>query len=66
MRSARIVPLVIGCLLFLPGTGLLSAGGGLGVAAGMQGEDGQIDLSLGQLTSHGVAKPDTPVRRAGA
>ena len=31
MRSTRIVALIIGCLMLLPGIGLLLGGGGLGV-----------------------------------
>jgi len=32
MKPSRVVALVVGCLLLLPGLGLLFGGGGLGLA----------------------------------
>ena len=52
MRPTRIVALIIGCLMLLPGIGLLLGGGGLaiGYAAG-RNESGYFEATLNDLQS---------------
>ena len=52
MRPTRIVALIIGCLMLLPGVGLLLGGGGLaiGYAVG-RNDSGYFELTLNELQS---------------
>ena len=52
MRPTRIVALIIGCMMLLPGIGLLLGGGGLGIgyAAG-RNESGYFEATLNGLQS---------------
>ncbi|WP_370324458.1 DUF4389 domain-containing protein [Euzebya sp.] len=71
MRPGRVVALVVGCLLVLPGIGMLLGGAalGVGVAAGRD-DDGFVSADLDGVRSDGVAvtaegivlvaEPDTP------
>ncbi|HET8594781.1 MAG TPA: DUF4389 domain-containing protein [Intrasporangium sp.] len=56
MRTRHIVAIVIGCLLILPGVGLLFGGGAVGVAAlAARGNDGWMAVDMNRLESSGVA-----------
>ena len=53
MKTRRIVALVIGCLLLLPGIALLFSGGGLGLGYAFGRDDvGYFELSVPQLHSN--------------
>jgi hypothetical protein len=56
MRTRHVVAIVIGCLLVLPGVGLLFGGGALGVV-GLAARDnaGWMSIDLNRLESSGVA-----------
>ncbi len=56
MRPSRVVALVVGCLLLLPGIGMLFGGGALGLAYAFgRGDDGYFDVTLDRLESTTVA-----------
>ena len=55
MSTGRIVALITGCLLLLPAMGLLLAGGGVGLAALAEDDDGYLSSPAQQLATDGVA-----------
>ncbi len=56
MRTGRVVSIIIGCLLLLPGLGLFLAGGALGIAhAVMRDDDGYYHETLDRLETTTVA-----------
>jgi hypothetical protein len=56
MRTGRIIALVIGCLLLLPGIGLLLGGGALSAAYAVgRDDDGYFDVTIDRLESPTVA-----------
>lgn len=56
MKTGRIVSLIVGCLLLLPGIGLLLGGGGLGLGYAFGRDDaGYFELAVPQLQSSTAA-----------
>ncbi len=55
MRANRVVALVVGCLLLLPGIGLLGGGVGLGTAYAFGREDGYFQADAERVASPTVA-----------
>lgn len=56
MKTRHVVAIVIGCLLLLPGIGLLLGGGAVGVAGlAARGDGGWMSVDLSRLESSGVA-----------
>jgi Domain of unknown function (DUF4389) len=56
MRTGRVIALVVGCLLLLPGIGLLVGGGALSVAYAVgRDDDGYFDVTIDRLESQTVA-----------
>jgi hypothetical protein len=56
MRSSRIAALVVGCLVVLPGIGMLTGGGVLGVASMVARDDqGYFDTTIDRITTDTVA-----------
>ena len=56
MKPGRVVALVVGCLLLLPGIGMLLGGGALGLAYAFGRDDaGYFDVTLDRLESSTVA-----------
>jgi Domain of unknown function (DUF4389) len=56
MRTGRVIALVVGCLLLLPGIGLLVGGGALSVAYAVgRDDDGYFDVTIDRLQSQTVA-----------
>ncbi|SDO71218.1 protein of unknown function [Nakamurella panacisegetis] len=56
MRPGRVVALIIGCLLVLPGVGLIFGGGALGAAYAFgRNNDGYFQVSLSDLSADGAA-----------
>jgi Domain of unknown function (DUF4389) len=63
MKKGRVIALVIGCLLLLPGIGMLFGGGGLGLAYAFARDDaGYFDVTLDRLDSPTVAVTAEDVR----
>ncbi len=62
MRSSRVVALVCGCLLLIPGIAMLLGGGALGLAHAFGRDDsGYFDSSLDRLASSTVAITAEPL-----
>src|ERR1700712_510282 len=56
MKPGRIVALIVGCLLLLPGIGLLLGGGGLGLGYAFGRDDaGYFTITVPQLQSSTAA-----------
>ncbi len=56
MRSSRIAALVVGCLVVVPGIGMLAGGGVLGVASLVARDDqGYFDTTIDRIASDTVA-----------
>ena len=56
MKTGRVIALVIGCFLLIPGIGMLFGGGALGVAAATQrDDDGFFDVTIDRLETRTVA-----------
>lgn len=51
MKAGRVVAIVIGALIAIPGLGLLVAGGVLAIASAVQGSEGFFDATLDRLSS---------------
>jgi len=56
VKAGRVVALVVGCLLVLPGVGLLVGGGALAISyAAARDDHGYVDASLDRLQTSAVA-----------
>ncbi|MDH3753306.1 MAG: DUF4389 domain-containing protein [Acidimicrobiia bacterium] len=55
MRPGRVVALVMGCLLLLPGVGMLIGGGGLGLAYAFARDDGYFEVTLDRVETETAA-----------
>lgn len=56
MKTGRVILLVIGCFLLIPGIGLLFGGGGLGLAyATQRDDDGYFDVTIDRIESESSA-----------
>ncbi|EWT00386.1 membrane protein [Intrasporangium oryzae NRRL B-24470] len=56
MRTRHVIALIVGCLVLLPGLGLLLGGGAVGIASlAARDADGWYSLHLDRLDSTGVA-----------